>query len=73
MFTACSRFEAQVFSASEAASVAECQHTGVHVDGGVDRANFLLLVVTTLHVKRSMALVLESSDGAGESHRSSND
>jgi hypothetical protein len=73
MFTAFSTLEAQVFSASEAVSVLECQHTGLHVNSGVDRANLLLLVVTTLHVKRSMALVLESSDRASESHRSSND
>jgi hypothetical protein len=51
----------------------ECQHTGMDVDGGVDRANLLLLVVMTLQVHCGMALVLVSSNGAGESHRGSKD
>jgi hypothetical protein len=49
------------------------QRTGRHVDGGVDRANIVLLVVSTAHVESSMSLVLERSNGAGERHRRSND
>jgi hypothetical protein len=47
--------------------------TGCHVDGGVDGANIVLLVVTTAKVHSSMALVLESSNGTSECHGGSED
>lgn len=48
-------------------------HTVRDVDGGVDRADVILLVVTTTKVETSMSLVLESSHRAGERHRGSKD
>lgn len=46
-------------------------HTVRDVDGSVDRADVILLVVTTAKVETSVSLVLESSHRAGERHRRS--
>jgi hypothetical protein len=43
-------------------------HTGCHIDGGVNGANIVLLVVTTTKVERSMGVVLKSSNGPSECH-----
>jgi hypothetical protein len=48
-----------------------CSHTGCHVDGGVDSADILRLVVSTAHVETSVSLVLECSSSAGERQRRS--
>jgi hypothetical protein len=47
--------------------------TGSDVDGSVDSAHFILLVVSTSEMEPSMSLVLESRNGAGKRHRRSND
>lgn len=46
--------------------------TSSHVDSGVDRANVVLLVVSTAHVETSMSLVLVRGNGAGKRHGGSN-
>jgi hypothetical protein len=52
--------------------IEEFLHTGCHVDGGVDRANIVLLVVTTTKMERGMTVVLKSSDRTGKGHGGSN-